>query len=162
MCILFNSKKGMSELYWKVGMIFVIVLVMIAWLTFVIRAGSGTEIMQEYVTRNLAYLSTTLLAAPGTVVYHFDSNQEFDILAEYTEFEIEVASKIKELEKVSEYPRPSKYFHPFPENYKLETGKFENNFFISKSGDKVIISSDPLDNLECDRYKQTPNLKTID
>jgi hypothetical protein len=156
-----RSRKGFNDFYWIVAFTVIIVIVGIAWLSLVLRAGSGAEAVQEYVSRNFAYLSNVVVASPGSMVYHFSQDSDFDLKISYLKSRVSAASRLKETQNISEFPKGAEYPHPFPSSYEVVEGSFENDFYFKKSGDEISVNELEHLDLECDRYLQEEWTKTL-
>ena len=152
------NRKAISDFQWTIAFMIVILIIGVGWLAFVVRAGSGAEVAQDYMVRNLAYLSTTMLSQASIVSYCFNSKSDIDFQIYYNEKTVDVASMVK-TGKITGFPTPSKYLHPFPSDHKLDTNTHINDLCMINFG-KVFRVSPNSDIDECDVYSQYKFSKT--
>lgn len=149
------SKKGISDFYWTIAFVVIIVILGGGWLAFVVRSGSGAEIAQDYMVRNLAYLSTTMIISPSLASYCFSAKSDIDFQIEYNPKTLDVASRVSK-GNITGFPSPSKYLRPFPTNYEIKSSKFVNDFCMINLNNLFVLNNDlsGYGSDECKYYSQ--------
>lgn len=151
-----RSNKGFSnEFLWAIGFVVVIIIVSVALIAFMVRAIDGQLIKQEFSIRNLAYISNIILSSPGIVAYSFQSEDGLKSRIQYEKSHVSLASSVEILNDTLKYSNPSLYLHPFPVNYSLDNEEFYyDKLFLTHIKNNLIVSSSPINNLECSHYLQ--------
>src|SRR3990167_5419370 len=91
------GRRGFSNTFlWAIGFVVIVVIVALAWFAFMVRATDSTLINQEFSARNLAYVSTIILAAPGMVNYVYAVSGDSSFKIEYQKSFLSLASYVPE------------------------------------------------------------------
>ncbi len=152
------GRRGFSNTFlWAIGFVVIVVIVAIAWFSFMVRATDSVLINQEFSARNLVYLSTIVLAAPGLLNYAYAVEEDISAKIEYHKSFLSLASYAPEVGTAtgvaSNYPAPSRYLHPFPKDYTLHTkDAFFDTLYFAMIGKTLMATTAPVADLECLHY----------
>ncbi len=150
------SRRAISnDFLWVIGFVIVVLIVGVAWISFMVRAADTVIITQEYVARNLAYLSTMVLASPGITSYTYSSDSANLLHIQYDKTLVSVATLNKNIG--TEYVSPTASIHPFPDQLTLDVQEnILGDIFFTSIKDALIVSAQPIADTVCLHYTQFP------
>ena len=151
-----RSRRAVTnDFLWVIGVVIVVVIAGVAWLAFMVRATDTTLIRQDYTARNLAYLSTLILASPGFVSYEYTGDDSFKI--SYDRSLVSAAAAHSSLGNDSGYAAPTVVLHPFPSEYQLdrEQQMFETISFTNLRK-ALLVTVQPIQDRVCTYYVNYP------